>query len=57
MAYTTIVEEVGEDAFIAIPEELLTQLDWKEGDTLKLSFENGSIKVINTSKVNIGVKE
>ena len=37
-SYTVTLEEEGEDLIMPIPDQVLQQLDWKEGDELEWGY-------------------
>ncbi|HAV1601576.1 TPA: AbrB/MazE/SpoVT family DNA-binding domain-containing protein [Enterobacter hormaechei subsp. xiangfangensis] len=43
--WQTRVEQVGDEAMIVIPDEVMESMGWKEGDTVDLSVENGGIVI------------
>ena len=47
--YTCDVVEICDngDAIVQLPEELCTELDWRAGDTIKLSVESDGIILKN----------
>lgn len=51
-SYIVSLEDTGDntgDVILPIPDEILTELNWNEGDTLSFKMENESIII---SKVN-----
>jgi len=39
-SYTVTLEEDGDDLLMPIPEEVLKELDWKEGDELEWDLQS-----------------
>jgi antitoxin component of MazEF toxin-antitoxin module len=49
--YTITLEDVGDDSgdvMMPIPDEILSELNWEEGDTLNITVEN---KLMTLTKV------
>ena len=42
-SYTVTLEEDGDDIILPIPEEILKNMGWNEGDELEWSVNNGTI--------------
>jgi len=44
--YTVMLEEENDDLLLPIPEEIMVQLGWDEGDLLEWIVENDYIKLV-----------
>lgn len=48
--WTVYLEQEGEDLMIPLPEDMLQQLGWKEGDTIKWTVNEETGQIILSKK-------